>query len=142
MKKIGYKIVSRADYPEDKKYSGFISDPNLCATYMVGKFTRANHSAERLGFGLAYFETQQLAELYLGDMGSNPGKELWECEVKGDMKLPPYRLNAFFTTYTLDGALELMENIKNLETPRYFHLPWPLGTRMCRQIKLTRRIEV
>jgi len=141
MKKIGYKIVSRADYPEDKKYSGFISDPNLCATYMVGKFTRANHSAERLGFGLAYFETQQLAELYLGDMGSNPGKELWECEVKGDMKLPPYKFNAFLSLYTWGAILGLMEEIKNCATERSYYSPWPLGTKMCRQIKLTRRIE-
>jgi hypothetical protein len=139
--KIGYKIVSRADYPGGKKCSGYISGPDLCVTYKVGKFARANHSAELLGFGLTYFEAQPIAKNYMGFMGENSGKELWECEVKGDMKLPPYKFNAFLSLYTWGAILGLMEEIKNCATERSYYSPWPLGTKMCRQIKLTRRIE-
>jgi hypothetical protein len=135
---IGYKIVAQADYPEDKKYSGYISDPELCVTYMVGKFARANHSAEQLGFGLTYFETALIAELYMRDKSY---RELWECEVKGGMKLPPYRFDTFLSFHTRGVILNLLVEIRNLETPRPHHLPWPSGTKMCRQIKLTRRIE-
>jgi len=139
--KIGYKIVSRDDYQEDKKYSGYISNPELCITYMVGEFAWTRTSAEQLGFGLTYFETALIAKNYMGYLGENSGKELWECEVKGDMKLPPYRFNAFLSFYTWEVILDLMEEIKNRATERPYYFPWPLGTRMCRQIKLTRRIE-
>lgn len=106
------------------------SSPNRL-TYRPGKWTSAKAENRRLGYGICIFDTLSGAERYVQQTGLDSTYQVWLVEIRGLRKVPPPAL--FWA--------DRLEVTKLLRGGSPGEFPWPFGTVMAANIKLTKLIK-
>jgi hypothetical protein len=136
----GYKVVSNVI---GRYYSAVIIG-ELGKEYFPEKFIRANHTMERKGYGLTFFQDLSEAKIFAKcnqTISFNFGRlEVWEIEAEGVFSYLPFNRLYKFTT-KIPTIKQFRNSAKKLLSGRWAFGEWPKGTKMARHIKLIRRVK-
>lgn len=131
------KVVRKLSNKYYSLYAGGI----FKVEYKPGEWVRSTKELEEIGYGLCvYTNVNEVQMPWFASIFLPEDVEIWECEGRGEVRLPPYALQVDLTPSMDFAEFKHIALSDQCFVDWNWSISWPESTRMFQEVKLVKRI--